>query len=211
MTDSSVTDATGDETAEPTGSQRPGRDRSTRGAALIATAVALPVTLLVGALAFIRLAPDQPAVEPSPSASAPRAQSTTPVEMAAPALAERPAVVCRALLSQLPSTVRDLAQRPVTAGAEQNAAYGDPALTVACGGPEPTVGATDHLWVVNQVCWHGVEADGAMVLTTVDRETAVTVRVPTDYQPPLQWVSEISDTIVASVPSGGESPSGCTA
>jgi GNAT superfamily N-acetyltransferase len=37
-------------------------------------------------------------------------------------------------VSQLPATVRDLTQRPVTAGAEQNAAYGDPALTVACGG-----------------------------------------------------------------------------
>lgn len=209
MTDTSVTDGTRDGTAEPAGSERPGRDRSTRGAALIATAIALPVTVLAGALAFARLAPDQPAAEPSPSASAPRAQSTAPVEMAAPALAERPATVCRALLSQLPPTVRDLPQRPVTAGPEQNAAYGDPALTVACGGTEPTVGATDDVWRVNEVCWYAKQESGATVLTTLDRETAVTVRVPGVYEQPLQWVSPISDTIVASVPSGGEAPTGC--
>ena len=34
-----------------------------------------------------------------------------------------------------PATLRDLAARPVTAGPEQNAAYGDPPLTVACGVP----------------------------------------------------------------------------
>ncbi|WP_373684179.1 DUF3515 family protein [Micromonospora thermarum] len=207
MTDSSVTDATRDETSEPAAT--PGRDRSTRGAALIATAIALPVTVLVGALAFAQLAPDEPAAEPTPSATAPRAQSTAPVEMAAPPLAERPATVCRALLSQLPPTIQDLSQRPVTAGAEQNAAYGDPALTVACGGAEPTVGATDDVWLVNKVCWHGRQESDATVLTTLDRETAVTVRVPRAYEQPLQWLSPISDTIVASVPSAGPAPTGC--
>jgi hypothetical protein len=191
---------------------RPARDRTTRSAALIATLVALPVTALVGVFAFAQLSPDEPAgpaAAPSPTASAPRPHSTAPVEMAAPALAERPATVCRALLSQLPPTVEDLPQRPVTAGPEQNAAYGDPALTVACGGAEPTVGETDDVWTVNKVCWHAREETDATVLTTLDRETAVTVRVPRSYGQALQWVSPISETIVASVPSGGESPAGC--
>ena len=47
------------------------------------------------------------------------------------------------------------------------------------------------------------------MLTTVDRETPVTVRVPRAYEQPLQWVPPISSTIVASVPSGGAVPSGC--
>ena len=47
------------------------------------------------------------------------------------------------------------------------------------------------------------------MLTTVDRETAVTVRCPRCYEQPLQWVAPISDTMVASVPSGGDIPSGC--
>ncbi|KOX14394.1 hypothetical protein ADK66_03480 [Micromonospora sp. NRRL B-16802] len=176
---------------------------------MLATLIAIPVTLLVAVLAFTKLAPDTPAAAPSPSATTPRAQSTAPVEMAAPALAARPATVCRALLSQLPQTIRDLNQRPVTAGPEQNAAYGDPALTVACGGAEPDFPATDEVWTVNRVCWHAAEQTDATVLTTVDRETPVTVRVPRSYEQPLQWAAPISDVIVASVPSGGAIPSGC--
>ncbi|MCM0677320.1 DUF3515 domain-containing protein [Micromonospora phytophila] len=189
--------------------QKPTSDRTTRRAALIATLVALPVTVLVAGLAFAGLSPDEPAATPSPTATTARAQSTAPVEMAAPALPERPAVLCRALLSQLPPTVKDLQQRPVTAGPEQNAAYGDPALTLTCGGAEPTVGATDDVWLVNKVCWYAKEETDATVLTTVDRETAVAVRVPRSYGQALQWVSPISDTIVASVPSAAPVPTGC--
>ncbi|MER7889541.1 DUF3515 family protein [Micromonospora sp. NPDC094482] len=198
-----------DERPEATAGTGPGRDGGNRRAALISALIALPVTLLVAAFVFAQLSPDAPAPTPSASATTARAQSTAPVEMAAPALAARPATVCRALLSQLPPTVRDLNQRPVTAGPEQNAAYGDPALTVACGGAEPTIPATDEVWMVNKVCWHAAEQTDVTVLTTVDRETAVTVRVPRAYGQPLQWAAPISDTIVASVPSGGDTPAGC--
>lgn len=188
----------------------PGRAGSNRGAALVATLVAVPVTVAVAGFTFAKLSPDAPAASPSPSATAAGPQSTAPVEMAAPKLAERPATVCRALLSQLPDTIRDLRQRPVTAGAEQNAAYGDPALTVACGGAEPTVAPTDDVWIVNKVCWYPTEGPDATVLTTVDRETAVRVTVPRAHGAALQWVSPISDAVVAAVPSDGEAPSGCT-
>ncbi|NES14031.1 DUF3515 family protein [Micromonospora sp. PPF5-17] len=189
----------------------PRRDRSTRGAALWATLIAVPVTLAVAGFTFAKLSPSEPAAAPSPSASAARPQSTAPVELPAPTLAERPAVVCRALVSQLPDTVRDLKQRPVTAGAEQNAAYGDPALTVACGGSPPVVQPTDEVWSVNKVCWHAVQEADATVLTTVDRETPVRVRVPKEYAQPLQWVTPISDAIVSAVPSAKTAPAGCSA
>ncbi|MGI5522920.1 DUF3515 family protein [Micromonospora sp. CA-259024] len=197
------------EPAEPVADAPDGRDRTIRGAALLATLIALPITLLVAVLAFTKLTPDAPAAAPTPSATSARVQSTTPVEMAAPALAARPATVCRALLSQLPASIRDLAQRPVTAGPEQNAAYGDPALTVACGGTEQAFPDTDEVWTVNRVCWHLAEQADETVLTTVDRETLITVRVPRSYEQPLQWVPSISSTIVATVPSGGAVPSGC--
>ncbi|WP_233583797.1 DUF3515 family protein [Micromonospora sp. CV4] len=197
------------EPADPAADAPAGRDRTIRGAALLATLIALPVTLLVAVLAFSKLSPAEPAAAPSPTAA--RVQSTAPVEMAAPALAARPATVCRALLSQLPSTIRDLPQRPVTAGPEQNAAYGDPALTVACGGAEPTIPATDEVWTVNRVCWHSAEQGDATVLTTVDRETAVSVRIPRSYEQPLQWVAPISNAVVASVLTGGDVPAGCRA
>ncbi|MCW3842438.1 DUF3515 domain-containing protein [Micromonospora yasonensis] len=204
----------------------PRRDRSARAAALWATLIAVPVTLAVAGFTFAKLAPDEPAAAPSASASAPRPQSTTPVELPAPALAERPAVLCRALVSQLPASLRDLEQRPVTAGAEQNAAYGDPALTVTCGAdapvkpcPSPTAGQmpdgcfpdTDEVWSVNKVCWHPTQEADATVLTAVDRETPIQVRVPKEYAQPLQWVSPISDAIVSAVPSAKTAPSGCSA
>ncbi|MGK5443753.1 DUF3515 family protein [Micromonospora sp. URMC 105] len=197
--------------AAPSAAGKPAWDRSTRRAALLATLVALPVTVAVAGFTFAKLAPDAPAPAPSPTATTARGQSTTPVEMAAPALADRPAVVCRALMSQLPPSVRDLPQRPVTAGAEQNAAYGDPALTVACGGAAPSFAPTDEVWTVNKVCWHAAQEADATVLSTVDRETVVRVTVPRAYEQPLQWVAPIADTIVASVPSGGRPPAGCTA
>ncbi|WP_425463541.1 DUF3515 family protein [Micromonospora palomenae] len=201
----------GPKPAAPTAARKPGWDRSTRRAALVATLVAVPVTVAVAGFTFAKLAPDTPAAAPSPTATTARPQSTTPVEMAAPALAARPATVCRALMSQLPPSVRDLAQRPVTAGAEQNAAYGDPALTVACGGAEPAVPATGDVWTVNKVCWYAAEEAGATVLTTVDRETAVRVTVPRAYEQPLQWIAPLADAVVASVPSAGDTPAGCTA
>ncbi|WDZ88046.1 DUF3515 family protein [Micromonospora cathayae] len=177
---------------------------------MISALVAVPVTVAVAGFTFASLAPDEPAGPgPSPSASAARPQSTAPVEMPAAPLAERPATVCRALLSQLPPTVRELPQRPVTAGAEQNAAYGDPALTVACGVPEPAVPPETAVWVVDTVCWHVGERADATVLTTVDREVAVQVSVPRTYEQPLQWVAPIAQTVVASVPSGGDVPAGC--
>ncbi|SCG62845.1 DUF3515 family protein [Micromonospora humi] len=187
----------------------PRRDGSTRRAALWATVVAVPVTLAVAAFTFAKLAPESPEATQNASTS-PRAQSSAPVELPAPALAQRPAVLCRALVSQLPDSVRDLRQRPVTAGPEQNAAYGDPALTVACGGSAPLVQPTDEVWTVNKVCWHSVQEADATVLTTVDRETPVRVRVPKAYEQPLQWVTPISDAIVSAVPSAKQVPSGCS-
>lgn len=184
-------------------------DRATRQAALWATLVALPITVAVGAYAFVKLSPADPAPAPTAQATAPRPQVTTPVEMAAPELAERPATVCRALLSKLPTTLRDLAQRPVSAGSEQNAAYGDPAVTVACGVPPATIGKTDEMWVVNRVCWHVKEHEQETVLTTADREVPVRVSVPREYSQGLQWVAPISESMVAAVPSAQTVPDSC--
>lgn len=184
-------------------------DRTTRQAALWATVVALPVTALVAVLA-IRAAQPDPVAEPTPSASAPSPQSTTPVEMAAPALSERAATVCRALLSRLPDSVQGMAQRPVTAGPEQNAAYGEPAITVACGVPAAQVPLTAELFDLDQVCWYQTAGDKASVWTTVDREVPVRVTVPDAYNPPGQKAIAFSDALVAAVPSRPDVPSGCS-
>lgn len=185
-----------------------GKDPATRAAALWATVIALPAAVVAGLVAFAQLSPEQPSADPSPSAARP--QPTEPVTMAAPKLEERPATVCRALLANLPASLDDLQQRPVSAGPEQNAAYGDPPITLSCGVPAPTVPPTDQVWVVNGVCWHPVEQPETVTLTTVDREVPVQLSVPRSYDRPLQWAAPIAKTVAASVPPADSAPSGCS-
>jgi hypothetical protein len=182
-------------------------DPATRSAARLAAAVALPAALVAGLIAYRLL--NGPGAHPGASAS-PAPHSTAPVAMAAPALAERPATVCRALLAQLPSALRDRPRRPVTAGPEQNAAYGDPAITIACGaGPRPSIDPTAFVYPLSGVCWYAVPGPAATVWTTVDREVPVTVTVPNGYSGQGQWVIEFSPAVGAAVPAVTTPPTGC--
>lgn len=182
-------------------------DSATRGAARIAALVALPVALLAGVLVFWAFGR---ATAPPAAKHPPRPQATSTVTVPAPTLDTRAATVCRALLSQLPDAVRDRPRRPVSAGAEQNAAWGDPPITLSCGAPAAHVAATDFLPVLNGVCWHTAQRPGATVWTTLDREVPVSVTVPAGYDSQGTWVQEFTGPIIAAVPSIRNVPSGCT-
>lgn len=186
-------------------------DPVTRSAAKLAALVAIPVAVLAGIGIFLLLsgALDRDASPPAPTPTGPVA--TGPVEMAAPELSERAEIVCRALLSQLPAADLDgLVRRPVTAGPEQNAAYGDPPVTVACGVPPAEVPPTAFLPSLSGVCWYQVEGPDASLWTTVDREVPVRVRVTGDFEGPGQRVVPISDTVAETIRSISEVPSGCS-
>src|SRR5689334_15875675 len=115
-------------------------DRTTRSAALWAAAVAVPVAVLVGVVVYFQvLRPAGPPAAPRPTVTAAASVPSTPVTMAAPALPAAAGAVCRTVVSQLPATIRNLPRRPVSAGPEQNAAYGEPAITLACGIPTPAM------------------------------------------------------------------------
>lgn len=198
-------------------------DRSTRSAVLWATAFAVPVAVVAGLLMFWRLVPQgTPAASPSPAVTTPAAVPTTPVRMAAPKLSAHATQVCLAVTSQLPTQVRDLPARKVSAGPEQNAAYGEPPITVACGIPQPTMcekitgGHTGcvpldaDLLVMNGVCWYGVDGPATKLFTTMDREVAVQVAVPASYDQPGQWANEFSDAVVKTIKSKAtDAPTGC--
>ncbi|HEY8452032.1 MAG: DUF3515 domain-containing protein [Micromonosporaceae bacterium] len=169
--------------------------QDTRTAAMIAAVVAVPVAVLVGIGAFALLSRT--------------VEDTGPVDMPARELTARQELVCRALVSQLPDTVRDLAPRPVTAGPEQNAAYGDPPITLACGVPPAEVAPTDHVWGLDGVCWVAAEQDDGTVWVTVDREVPVRVTVPSAYGGPGQWVAEFSRALAETVPPAPDPPTGC--
>jgi hypothetical protein len=195
-------------------------DRTIRTAALWATVVAVPVAILVGFLVFAQIAPDGDAGA-GPTATTPMAMPSEPVPMAAPQLSERAAQVCLAVTSQLPTAVRNLPARKVTAGPEQNAAYGAPPLTVACGVEQPQMCASltatagcvpldTELLIMNRVCWYAEQKPDTAVFTTMDREVAVQVTVPMSYSQPAQWANEFSDIVVQTDKSKTEGvPSGC--
>ncbi|GGL10905.1 DUF3515 family protein [Mangrovihabitans endophyticus] len=213
---------------------RPPADH-TRGAAIWATVIAVPVAVLVGFLILTRIVPHaDSSAEPSASLGAPSASpgaagagddgtgGTGPaVPMDAPTLSDRDQQVCLAVTSQLPATVRNLPARKVSAGPEQNAAYGTPPLTVACGVTRPTMCASPErtgdcvpldaeLLNMNRVCWYPEQVAGGTAFTTLDREVPVRVTVPKSYQQAAQWANEFSDIVVQTDKSVTEGvPSGC--
>jgi hypothetical protein len=202
--------------------QPPAPDRTTRSAALWATVIAVPVAVLAGLLIFTQVVPESRSAAPAPVVTQPSVVPAAPVQMAAPKLAARPAEVCLAVTSQLPNTVRDLAARKVSAGAEQNAAYGEPPLTVTCGVAQPVmctsleqtgsgcVPMDTELMNMNRVCWYAAEQAAATTFTTMDREVAVQVTVPKQYSQAAQWANEFSDVVVKTDKSRTTGvPSGC--
>jgi hypothetical protein len=197
-------------------------DRSTRSAALLATAIAVPVAALVGVLIFVLVIRNaEPGAQPKPAATTAVPVPAAPVTMAAPALSDGAAAACLAVTSQLPVKLRDLAARKVSAGPEQNAAYGEPPITVACGVPSPVmcttldggagcVPLTADMLVMNRVCWWAAQGAASNTFTTMDREVAVQVSVPSSYQNAAQWANEFSDIVVETDKSKTEGvPSGC--
>jgi hypothetical protein len=189
--------------------QSPVPDRSTRSAALVAAAVAVPVAVIAAVVIFSHMRDATSAAPPAPTVSAPAALSTAPVTMVAPRLSARAETVCRAFVSQLPTAIRGMPQRPVMEGPEQNAAFGDPAITVACGTAAPTVPAESVLMTMDRVCWFTEQRTGATVWTAIDREIPVQVTVPTGYDAPAQWANEFSATIGGTIRSLAGKPSGC--
>ena len=200
-----------------------GPDRTTRGAALLAAAIAVPIALVAGLLIVWKFMPSDDAATPAPSASAPVVVPATPVQMAAPKLGAHTGQVCLAVTSQLPATLRDLPGRKVTAGPEQNAAWGEPPITLACGITQPTmcervdgghpgcVPLDATMYAMNGVCWWGQEGPASNVFTTMDRAVAVQVTVPGSYSQAAQWANEFSDPVVKTVKSKTSGvPTGCT-
>jgi hypothetical protein len=169
------------------------------------------MALITGFVMFQALKPaaTPPATAQATASETPQAVSRVPVAIAAIELSERHTVVCRAFLSKLPEQLRGLPRRQVSGGHEQNAAFGDPAVTIACGGGAPAFAPTDFVYSMSGVCWHSNEAGS--VWTTVDREVPIALTLPAllGGQGSGQWAAAVSGPITASVPSLEVKPSGC--
>jgi hypothetical protein len=172
-----------------------------RGAARTATLVALPV-----AVAFVLISVFVVGgVGPSPQVAA-----TGPVAMPTRELSDDVQVLCQLVIANLPAALAGHARRPVSAGAEQNAAYGDPPITVECGTAQPTItDPTDEVYPLSGVCWYPVVDSNHTVWTTIDRTVPVTVTVPGPSQGSAQSVAPLSDAIGTHIPLRDNVPAGC--
>jgi hypothetical protein len=176
--------------------------------ARLATLAALPIALLTGVLAFWLLGGfgagrPEPAPRPAPRA-------TGPVDVPAQSLDPQTAAVCRAVVAHLPPAVGDLPRRPVTAGAGQSAAYGDPPITLSCGGaPAPSLAPTATVFPLSGACWTVQEQPDATVWTSLYRAVPVRVRVPNAYPQPGQKVIAFSGAVRAGDPGLPDRPGDC--
>jgi Protein of unknown function (DUF3515) len=181
-------------------------DATTRRAARLATLIALPVALLAGLIGYWALGGFRAAPGGVTATASASPKATGAVEVSASPLTGTPADVCRALVAKLPDTLGELARRPVRTGPEQNAAYGDPAVTVACGTPGPSVPPDGQLFVLDTVCWYAEQHADAAVWSLQDRAVPMTVRVPARYTGPSRFVIALSRPIVSAIPAVGATP-----
>ena len=175
-------------------------DELTRRAARLSALIAVPLAVIVGAVVFFSLHGHVNAQAAATPSAAPSATSSAPVTMTAPALSAAHKQMCLAFIAALPTSVRDLSERHVTTGAEQNAAFGDPPVTAQCGAPAATVAATDTIYPMSNVCWHAQTSGTTTVWTTVDREVPIAITIPATYADPGQWANEFSPAIVQTMP-----------
>lgn len=184
-------------------------DQDRRRAALVATWVAIPVTLAaaVGAYAIIR------SVAPNDGRSSATPTPSGTVTVSAPELSDSNSEVCRALVSVLPNSLDDQPRRKVTGNkgtAELAAAWGDPAIALHCGVSEIKVKDEADVYKLGKTCWYAKKAKGSTVWTTLDRSLPVEVTVPKKYEQPGQLVQAVTKSVAKKVPANKDAPSGCS-
>jgi len=153
-----------------------------RSAARLATLVAVPVTIVLVAVAVVAERHGGSAAEPvAPAASAPASTVALPaVKVAAPpALSAAALRACQELVAALPTDLGDLPARPVDSSSPYVAAWGEPAVTLRCGVPRPpSFIATADVQQINGVAWFAERRGGTTAWIVVDRPVYVEVLVP---------------------------------
>jgi hypothetical protein len=181
---------------------------SVRGrAALVATAVAVPVVVLL-AFAFNSTGPrahraDGTGPPTSPATSAP---APGPLAVPVPPGLDTSAAACRTLAARLPTTLRDLAGRPVRPASVRTRAWGEPAVVLRCGVPRPAGYSltAKNLFGINGVTWYVQQSPGRSVFTAVDRGVYVEVTVPSAYDSaPVAALSTVVNQVFAPAPVDG--------
>ncbi len=130
--------------------------------------------------------------------------STGPVEVDPPEVRRVDASACRRLVDALPPSVSEQERRDIEPEEAYGAAWGDPAIVLRCGVGTPAgfdelsaCQVTDGVgWFIPENQITGQATD--VLMTTVDREPTIEVRIPADYFPPAATMVDLAPAITAS-------------
>ena len=166
-----------------TDSQKPAPARDDRrSAARLATLVAVPVTLVLLAVAVVAARHAGSGAEPvAPATSAPASAAALPSIKVAPPppLSAGQQQACQELISALPTDLGDLPARPVDSPSPYVAAWGEPAVTLRCGvARPPSFVATADVQQINGVSWFAERRGPTTAWVVVDRPVYVEVLAP---------------------------------
>jgi hypothetical protein len=130
------------------------------------------------------------------------------VELDAPELDQDAARACATLVEELPEQVADQDRRTVEPSDAPGAAWGDPAIELVCGVPKPDgFTRTSICTTVDGVDWYvpeeQLEQEGDLVMTLVNREQYVEVRMPAAYWPPATTLADLGQAISTTLDATG--------
>jgi hypothetical protein len=107
-----------------------------------------------------------------------------PAQVTPPAPTAGTAALCRRLVAAIPDKVDDQSARDVRPDSPYTAAWGDPAITLACGVAQPAgLNAASQCFEVNGVGWYVQDRSDSYRFTTIGRKAYVEVTVPRHYGP----------------------------
>ena len=116
-----------------------------------------------------------------------------------PAATAAAAPLCAALVAALPDEIDPgVRRRPVVREAGRTAAWGDPAVTLECGVPEPD--RPDEPAEVNGVRWTVRDIGAGFRWTTSDRGVFVAVDIPDRYENGAELVNPLAEPISRTLP-----------
>lgn len=201
----------------PSGTEQARRsDDVVRRAALIATAVALPVVIVLAVLVNVlgRSADDSSSDDgavasiSAPTSSAARADDLPAVQVDTPAVTKAADLACPTLMEQLPLELVDEPSRLVQSDSAYAYAWGDPAVVLICGVDPPAGFTSDSSAIqIDDVQWFVDDSDpDTVVWTTVDRTVPVQVRVPATTD--SASVTALGPIISGAIPYTTPTPSG---
>jgi hypothetical protein len=142
-------------------------------------------------------------------------RSGGPVSVAVPTVTSARAIAeCTALTKDAPHTVGGQSRRSTSPASPLTAAWGDPAITLRCGVPEPSVltpgspdydPSADELYA-NGVAWLIEQTSSGYTFVAAQRALYIEVDVPSAYQPETDAVIDLSATVIKAVPRNDGQP-----